>query len=181
MHRSRLAPALLAPLLAAALTACGSDDEGGDASTATPSTGATESASPSGTGASQSASPPGQAERDASVSAEGARIRASASAQLQDAEGRGNAASDVSLQGVATARTDGQRTALVRVTNSTDEEAFYAVQVDFVAEDGTVVDSVVTGFTDVDPGERVERYVSSRKAGQSDTPTTPRVVKAERD
>jgi hypothetical protein len=167
-----MATAALAPLLALSLNACGSDEDGGTAPTppvatapTTPDTAAT--------------SPRSQREHEESVSADAARIRASASAQLSEAEGRGNAIGDVSLQGVATTRSDGLRTGLVRVTNRTDEPAFYAVQVDFVTADGTVVDSIVAGFEDVAPGTRVERYVSSRKAGESDTPSTPRIVKAE--
>jgi hypothetical protein len=172
VNRPRLAPAVLAPLIAVSLAACGSGDDEGSGPTTTSPPGATESASPKDT---STATPRTQKDLE-----ESARVRASAAAELRTVEGRGNATGDVSLQGVATTRSDGLRTGLVRVTNSTDKTAFYAVQVDFVTGDGTVVDSVVAGFPDVGPGERAERYISSRKAGESDTPTTPRIVKAER-
>ncbi|QIP83215.1 hypothetical protein GLX30_03005 [Streptomyces sp. Tu 2975] len=178
MNRPRLAPAVLAPLIAVSLAACGSGgDEGSGAATTTSPPGATESASPTDT---STATPRTQKDLEESVSAAEASVRASASAELSTVEGRGNATGDVSLQGVATTRSDGLRTGLVRVNNSTDKTAFYSVQVDFVTGDGTVVDSVVAGFPDVGPGKRAERYVSSRKAGESDTPTTPRITKAER-
>ncbi|MGN9795874.1 hypothetical protein ACTMTU_32890 [Streptomyces sp. OZ13] len=177
MNRPRLAPAVLAPLIAVSLAACGSGDDEGSGPTTTSPPGATESASPTDT---STATPRTQKDLEESASAAEARVRASAAAELRTVEGRGNATGDVSLQGVATTRSDGLRTGLVRVTNSTDKTAFYAVQVDFVTGDGTVVDSVVAGFPDVGPGERAERYISSRKAGESDTPTTPRIVKAER-
>ncbi|MFJ4009856.1 hypothetical protein [Streptomyces sp. NPDC090026] len=176
----RLAPALVAaPLLALALAACGSDGDGSGGS-ATPTTVTPTSEAPDTPSATDTPSPPTQQDLEESVSAETERIRSSASAQLEDAEGQGGAMEDVSVQGVPTANTGDLRTGLVRVTNPTDEAAFYAVQVDFVAGDGTVVDTVVAGFPNVGPGEQVERYVSSRTAGGSDTPTTPRIAKAER-
>ncbi|MGR8010760.1 hypothetical protein [Streptomyces hypolithicus] len=186
-------PALLAALLIGTLSGCGADTSGsGRASTpsASPSTsepgpsepspsepGASGSASPS-TGATESASPPSREDLDESVSAETARVQASASAALRDVPDEGNAMDDVSQGGVPTERTDGLRAALVSVTNSTDRSAFYSVRVDFADSAGKTVDSVVLGFDDVKPGERAERYAISKKAaGQK---TFPKIVKAQR-
>jgi hypothetical protein len=163
----RVAPAFLVALLVAGpATACG---EGA------PEHPPAESASPSPT---TSVSPRGPEEFEASVSADEARIRASASAALRDVSGQGNAMADVSQSGVPTSRTKGKRVALVKITNSTQEKAFYAVQVDFVDASGKVVDSVTVGVENVEPGQKVERYAISEKA--SGAKTFPKIAKAER-
>ncbi|WP_217514768.1 hypothetical protein [Streptomyces lunaelactis] len=167
-----VAPALAA-LLAVGLTACGGDDD--SSGPATPSRTGSAASPPRETA---SSSPRSKEDFEASVSAEAARIRASASAALADAPGQGNAMADVSQGGVPTSRTDGKRAALVRVTNSTDEKAFYSVQVDFADADGKTLDSVVLGFADVAPGARAERYaISSKAVGEK---SVPRIVKAQR-
>ncbi|MFF3686445.1 hypothetical protein [Streptomyces sp. NPDC002187] len=170
MNHLRLAPAVVAALLTACLTACGSDGGGSGASPT-----ATVSPTPRDT---STETPRSQREFEESVSAEAARVRASASAELAQVEGRGNAIADVSQTGVPTARSDGSRAALVRVTNRTSEPAFYSVQVDFVGADGSVVDSVVLGFDDIPAGERAQQYAISKKAGEQQT--TPRIAKAQR-
>lgn len=160
----RAAPAFLATLLVTGLTACGEDE-----STTHPSPSPTRSAP----------QPRTSEEFEASANAETARVQASASAALRDASGQGNAMADVGQRGVPTAQTDGLRAALVTVTNSTNEAAFYSVQVDFVDGQGKTLDSVVVGFDKVGPGAKAQRYAISKKAG--DVKTFPRIVKAQRD
>ncbi|MDT9696922.1 FxLYD domain-containing protein [Streptomyces sp. P17] len=183
---------LVAVLGAAALVACGSDDDGGSAGTETPrspkTTGFTgtapsavaslaESVKESLSAAASSASARAS-EFEASVSAEVARANAAAKEQLDDVEGRGNATADVSLTGKPRAQTDGLLAVVVNITNSTDRTASYAVQVDFSDSDGQVVETRYVGAEDLEPGERAQPLAISRKPPEPKL--TAEIAKAQR-
>lgn len=182
-NRSRatrlLMPAALAAALVAGTAACDSDttSEGTSNSvrTLTPEAAAS---SPSAEAASASPSPRTQRSNEASVSVELERVRAEAAEVLEGAEGKGNAVKDVSVTGRPVTEGEDFRSALVRVTNSTQDEAFYAVRVEFVDAEGKVLDSVVLGFEDAPPGRTVSKQASSRKA--AGVTTFPRIAQAER-
>ncbi|MFD3414829.1 hypothetical protein [Streptomyces cyaneofuscatus] len=183
-----LVPAVAAALLAATTAACDSDttSEGtsGSVRTLTPDHSEHEE-SPSqeqSPGARQSPdaqqSPRTQQSFAASVSAETERVRQEAVKRLEGVEGRGNAVADVSVSGLPVAASEEVRSARVRVTNPTDEPAFYAVKVEFVDAEDKVLDTVFVGVEDAPPGRTVDAQANSRKA--AGVKTFPRVAQAER-
>ncbi|MGW7396415.1 hypothetical protein ACWGH7_07870 [Streptomyces cyaneofuscatus] len=183
-----LVPAVAAALLAATTAACDSDttSEGTSSSvrTLTPDHSEHEE-SPSqeqspGTQQSPDAqqSPRTQQSFAASVSAETERLRQEAAKRLEGVEGRGDAVADVSVSGLPVAASEEVRSARVRVTNPTDEPAFYAVKVEFVDAEDKVLDTVVVGVEDAPPGRTVDAQANSRKA--AGVKTFPRVAQAER-
>ncbi|WP_328875920.1 FxLYD domain-containing protein [Streptomyces sp. NBC_00287] len=188
-----LAGLLVTVLGAAALVSCGSDDDdGGSAVTDTPRSPNTasftgtapsavaslaESVQASLSAAASSASARAS-EFEASVSAEVERANAAAKEQLEDVEGRGNATADVSLTGKPRAQTGGLLAVVVNITNSTDETASYAVQVDFSDSDGKVVETRYVGAEDLEPGERAQPLAISRKPPEPQL--TAKVAKAQR-
>lgn len=169
-----LTPALLAALIVAGTAACDSDDS---ASQGTARSIRTVSPEPAGT-ATATESPRTQDDFAASVSADVERNRQKAVAMLKGVAGKGNAVADVSVNGLPVAASEEFRSALVRVTNRTDEAAFYAVRVEFVDASGKVLDSVVLGFADAPPDRTVSQHANSRKA--AGVKSFPRVAQAER-
>lgn len=115
---------------------------------------------------------------EASVSAETARANQAAAAQLKKVSGGGNAKADVSLTGKPRAQTGGLLAVVVDITNRTDQEASYAVQVDFTDPSGKVVESRSVGAEDLAPGEKAQPLAISRKPAAP--VLTPRVAKAHR-
>ncbi|WP_419992358.1 hypothetical protein [Streptomyces boninensis] len=108
------------------------------------------------------------------------RNRERAEERLSEIKDRGNAMSDVSVRGISVKHTgDDLRAGLVRINNSSDEKAFYSIQVNFVAAHGNVVDTVFIGQQDIEPGELVDRHALSREA--ADAKGRPTVAKAQRD
>ncbi|WP_351224602.1 hypothetical protein [Streptomyces sp. NPDC002133] len=115
---------------------------------------------------------------EASISAEVARANAAAAEALKDVQGGGNARSDVSLTGKPRAETAGLQVVVVTITNRTQQQASYAVQVDFTDSSGKVVESRIVGAEDLDPGEQAQPLAISRKP--ADMNLTPTVAKAQR-
>ncbi|WP_374196814.1 hypothetical protein [Streptomyces sp. ISL-100] len=115
---------------------------------------------------------------EASVSAEAGRANQAAAAELKKVRGGGNARADVSLTGKPRAQTGGVLAVVVNITNRTDEQASYAVQVDFTDPSGKVVESRIVGAQDLDPGEKVQPLAISRKPVEP--VLTPRIAKAQR-
>ncbi|MGW8884186.1 hypothetical protein [Streptomyces sp. NPDC055749] len=169
-----LIPAALTAAIVAGTAACDSDTT----SEGTSSSVRTLTPEPSESHADDSATPHTQESLAASVSADLERVRAEATEVLEGAEGRGNAVKDVSVTGRPMTESEDFRSALVRVTNSTEEAAFYAVRVEFVDAEGKVLDSVVLGFEDAPPGRTVSKQANSRKA--AGVTTFPRIAQAER-
>ncbi|MFD5986181.1 hypothetical protein [Streptomyces cyaneofuscatus] len=177
-----LVTAVAAALLAATTAACGSDttSEGTSDSvrTLTPDHSEhEESPSPEQSPGTQQ-SPRTQQSFAASVSAETERVRQEAVKRLEGVEGRGNAVADVSVSGLPVAASEEVRSARVRVTNPTDEPAFYAVKVEFVDAEDKVLDTMFVGVEDAPPGRTVDAQANSRKA--AGVKTFPRVAQAER-
>ncbi|USQ89585.1 hypothetical protein NFX46_16265 [Streptomyces phaeoluteigriseus] len=177
-----------------ALAACGSDG-GGDTSpsaTVRPSAPATASftgAVPSAleslaasakasVSAAASSASARASEFEASVSAEVARAGTAAEKELKDVDGRGNATADVSLTGKPRAETGGLLAVVVNITNRSDDTASYAVQVDFQAPDGKVVETRYVGAEDLAPGERALPLAISRKPPEPQL--TAKIAKAQR-
>ncbi|MFE7459357.1 hypothetical protein [Streptomyces sp. NPDC057554] len=187
-RRARLLVPAAAVVLLAATAACGSDttSEGTSRSvrTLTPEhsehTESSESphAEPEGS-PSEGESPRTQRSFAASVSAETERVRREAAEKLEGVQGRGNAVGDVSVNGLPVTASEEVRSALVRVTNPTDEPAFYAVKVEFVDAEDQVLDTVVVGVEDAPPDRTVTAQANSREA--AGVKTFPRVAQAERD
>ncbi|MFI6894050.1 hypothetical protein ACIBM4_08070 [Streptomyces sp. NPDC050256] len=169
-----LTPALLAALIVAGTAACDSDDS---STQGTARSIQTVSPEPAET-ATATESPRTQDDFAASVSADVERNRQKAVATLKGVEGKGNAIEDVSVNGLPVAAAEQFRSALVRVTNRTDEAAFYAVRVEFVDASGKVLDSVVLGFADAPPNRTVSQHANSRKA--AGVKSFPRIAQAER-
>ncbi|MEU9205405.1 hypothetical protein [Streptomyces sp. NPDC048332] len=169
-----LTPAVLAAVLVAGTAACGSDDS---STQGTARSTQTVSPEPALT-ATATESPRTQNDFAASVSADAERNRQKAVATLAGVEGKGNAVADVSVSGLPVAASEQFRSALVRVTNGTDEAAFYAVRVEFVDASGKVLDSVVLGFADAPPDRTVSQHANSRKA--AGVKSFPRIAQAER-
>ncbi|MGW7199704.1 FxLYD domain-containing protein [Streptomyces chryseus] len=136
---------------------------------------ASDRASPSAAATSAS---PAATSFEASVSADTARANAAATAELKKVRGGGNARSDVSLTGKPRAQTGGVLAVVVTITNSTDQQASYAVQVDFADPSGKVVETRIVGAQDLDPGEKVQPLAISRKPAEP--VLTPRIAKAQR-
>ncbi|WP_406290154.1 hypothetical protein [Streptomyces sp. NBC_00209] len=169
-----LTPAAVVAVLVAGAAACGDSD--------TPSAGAARSTRT--ISAEPTASPsPARGERTqdefaASVSADAERNRQKAVATLKGVDGKGDARDDVSVNGIAVQPGERFRSALVRVTNRSGEEAFFAVRVEFVDASGTVLDSVVLGFPDAPTDKTVSQHANSRKA--AGVKSFPRIAQAER-
>ncbi|MYW35114.1 hypothetical protein GT040_39020 [Streptomyces sp. SID2119] len=177
-----LVPAVAAALLAATTAACDSDttSEGTSSSvrTLTPDHSEHEESPSQEQSPDAQRSPRTQQSFAASVSAETERVRQEAVKRLDGVEGRGNAVADVSVSGLPVAASEEVRSARVRVTNPTDEPAFYAVKVEFVDAEDKVLDTVVVGVEDAPPGRTVDAQANSRKA--AGVKTFPRVAQAER-
>ncbi|MFD7233233.1 hypothetical protein [Streptomyces sp. NPDC059881] len=180
---------------AAALVSCST--EGGDSGTSSPFSPRPtppDTASFTGTAASALASLEASARARASAAASSASAAASsfearvsdeasqaakdAEARLKNLQGGGNARSDVALTGRPTADTGGLQVVVVSITNRTDAQASYAVQVDFKDSSGKVVESRIVGARDLAPGEQAQPLAISRKP--ADTTLTPTVAKAQR-
>ncbi|MGW1230082.1 hypothetical protein [Streptomyces sp. NPDC001478] len=169
-----LTTAVLALALGATAAACGDSDT---SSAGTARSTRTVSAAPAES-PSASESPRTQQDFAASVSADAERERQRAVTLLKGVTGKGDAVDDVSVKGLPVAPSEQFRSALVRVTNSGDKAAFFAVRVEFVDASGTVLDSVVLGFDDVRPATTVSRHANSRKA--AGVKSFPRIAQAER-
>ncbi|MGW7164116.1 hypothetical protein ACWGH3_02115 [Streptomyces sp. NPDC054884] len=200
--RRRVAPAVAGLLLAvagtASLASCGSGDgdDGGASFSPRPSppdTASFSGAAPSAlaslgasveesvraaASAAASSASSRASEFEASVSAEVARANRAAEKKLENVEGRGNATADVSLTGKPRAETSGLLAVIVNITNSTDETASFAVQVDFRDSDGKVVETRFVGADDLAAGARAHPLAISRKPPQP--PLTAEVAKAQR-
>lgn len=197
--RSRRRAAVLAVcavLAGGALVSCGDDGDGSAESSPTPTAPDTSrfSGSPPSALASEAESRKAEARAsvsaaessasaaassfEASVSAETERARAEAEKRLKQVEGRGNAIDDVSLTGLPLSETSNVRALTVNITNSTDETASYAVQVDFSDSDGKVVETRFVGAQDLAPGEKAHPLAISRKPPEPQL--TAKVAKAER-
>ncbi|MET9093590.1 hypothetical protein ABZX72_16010 [Streptomyces cyaneofuscatus] len=177
-----LVPAVAAALLAATTAACDSDttSEGTSDSvrTLTPEHSEHEESPSEEQSPDAQQSPRTQQSFAASVSAETERVRQEAVKRLEGVESRGNAVADVSVSGLPVAASEEVRSARVRVTNPTDEPAFYAVKVEFVDAEDKVLDTVVVGVEDAPPDRTVDAQANSRKA--AGVKTFPRVAQAER-
>ncbi|MGX1885829.1 hypothetical protein [Streptomyces sp. NPDC055287] len=115
---------------------------------------------------------------EASVSADVARANQAAADELEKVDGEGNAKSDVSLTGKPRAETGGLLAVVVNITNRSDQQASYAVQVDFTDPSGKVVESRTVGAQDLEPGERAQPLAISRKPAELDL--RARIAKAQR-
>ncbi|MFE6286485.1 hypothetical protein [Streptomyces sp. NPDC057877] len=115
---------------------------------------------------------------EASVEAEAARASAAAEKVLKEADGRGNALSEVGMKGLPRDETSGLLAVLVTITNKTDSKASYAVQIDFEDSDGKVVETRYVGAEDLDPGAKEQPIAFSRQP--ADARLTPRLAKAQR-
>ncbi|WP_435866615.1 hypothetical protein [Streptomyces yokosukanensis] len=102
-------------------------------------------------------------EFEASVSAQTERANAAARKELDKVQGRGNAASDVSLTGMPRSEVGGLLALHVNIRNSSDKAASFAVQVDFRDSSGKVVESRYVGAEKVKPGETVHPVVISHE------------------
>ncbi|MFF2701427.1 hypothetical protein ACFVUQ_24035 [Streptomyces cyaneofuscatus] len=177
-----LVPAVAAALLAATTAACDSDttSEGTSDSvrTLTPEHSEHDESPSEEQSPGTQQSPRTQQSFAASVSAETERVRQEAVKRLDGVEGRGNAVADVSVSGLPVAASEEVRSARVRVTNPTDEPAFYAVKVEFVDAEDKVLDTVVVGVEDAPPDRTVDAQANSRKA--AGVKAFPRVAQAER-
>ncbi|MFF1907544.1 hypothetical protein [Kitasatospora sp. NPDC058218] len=114
----------------------------------------------------------------ASVSAQSEQLRTNAEAALGNVENGGNALGDVTLTGVARARTGGLHAVVVTITNSGLDTASYAVQVDFTDTNGKAVDSAVVGAEHLAPGAKASPIAFSRRP--ADETLLPVVVRAVR-
>lgn len=138
---------------------------------------AVESARASASSAAASASAR-EASRKASIGTEIERSRQAAEDALKDVQGRGNALDEVALTGKPRADTAGVTTAVVSITNKTQDTASYAVQVDFIDSAGKVVETQFVGEEDLAPGERRQPLVISRQPPEP--VLTARLTKAQR-
>lgn len=198
-NRSRRIAAVLAALACgAALVSCGTDSDNDSGTSVSPrptapdessftgeapsalaseAASAIDSARASASAAASSVSAEASA-FEASVSADTARASAAAQAELKDVQGSGNATSEVAITGLPRAQTGGLLAVLVAITNKTEKEASYAVQVDFEDSDGKVVETRFVGAEDLEPGERAEPVAISREPVEPKL--TPRLAKAQR-
>ncbi|GLX51434.1 hypothetical protein Shyhy01_43840 [Streptomyces hygroscopicus subsp. hygroscopicus] len=117
-------------------------------------------------------------EFEASVAAQAERANQEAHRRLANVQGRGNAASDVSLTGIPRAEVGDLQAAHVNIHNSSDRTADFAVQVDFRDPDGKVVETRYVGAENVRPGQTVHPYAISHQPPQP--VLKPEVAKAER-
>ncbi|MFE0701132.1 hypothetical protein [Streptomyces sp. NPDC058872] len=138
---------------------------------------AIESARASASSAAASASAR-EASRKASIGAEVERSRRAAEEALQDVQGRGNALDEVALTGKPRTDAGGIATAIVTITNKTQNTASYAVQVDFVDAAGKVVETQFVGEEGLAPGQRRQPLVISRQPPEP--VLTARLAKAQR-
>ncbi|MEW2620764.1 FxLYD domain-containing protein [Streptomyces sp. NPDC048106] len=117
-------------------------------------------------------------EFEASVAAAAERANQKAHERLAKVQGRGNAASDVSLSGIPRAEIGDLQAAHVNIHNSSDRTADFAVQVDFRDADGKVVETRYVGAENVRAGQTVHVYAISHQPPQPHL--NPVVAKAER-
>ncbi|MFB7543220.1 FxLYD domain-containing protein [Streptomyces zaomyceticus] len=136
-----------------------------------------ESARASASSAAASASAR-EAERKASIGAEIERSRQQAEDVLKGVQGQGNAMGEVGMTGKPRADTGGVLAIVLTITNNTDEDASYAVQVDFLDPSGKVVETQYVGVEDLEPGKREQPLVISRQPAEP--VLTPRLTKAQR-
>ncbi|CAM5614331.1 hypothetical protein [Streptomyces narbonensis] len=136
-----------------------------------------ESARASASSAAASASAR-EASRKASIGTEIERSRRAAEDALKDVQGRGNALGEVALTGKPRTGDNGVTTAVVSITNKTQDTASYAVQVDFIDSAGEVVETQFVGEEDLAPGERRQPLVISRQPPEP--VLTARLTKAQR-
>ncbi|MFI9425411.1 FxLYD domain-containing protein [Streptomyces achromogenes] len=197
-RRTAAASALGGVLLAGALAGCGGDgqDTGTAARTGTPRTpnassfsgelpsalassasAAVSSASVSASAAASSASARAS-EFEASVEAETQRRNAAAEKELKKVHGRGNALAEVGMTGIPRAETGGILAVRVTITNKTDSEASYAVQVDFKDADGKVVETRYAAAERLRPGKKEQPIVFSHRPPEPRL--TPVLAKAQR-
>lgn len=189
-----LAVALAAAASALTLTSCGSDDDTSGSSSVSerptaPDTASFSGTAPSGLGslkasvraaASAAASSASAAASafEASVSAEVERANKAAQTELAKVDGQGNAMSDVAMTGKPRSETGGLLAVVVTITNKTDKQASYAVQVDFLDSSGKTVETRYVGAEDLDPGEKAQPLAVSRKP--QEPVLTPKLAKAQR-
>jgi hypothetical protein len=138
---------------------------------------AIESARASASSAAASASER-EASRKASIGSEIERSRQQAEDELEDVQGRGNALGEVGMTGKPRSETGGRLAVVLNITNKTDEEASYAVQVDFLDSSGKVVETQFVGVEDLAPGGREQPVVISRQPAEP--VLTPKLAKAQR-
>ncbi|AYN37818.1 hypothetical protein D9753_01265 [Streptomyces dangxiongensis] len=117
-------------------------------------------------------------EFEASVDAETQRRSTTAQKALKDVQGRGNALSDVAMTGMPKAQTGGVLAVLVKITNTTDSEASYAVQIDFKNASGKVVETRYVGAEHLKPGEKKQPIAFSHQPPEPKL--TPVLAKAQR-
>ncbi|MBE8473656.1 hypothetical protein [Streptomyces justiciae] len=186
-----LAGLVLAAVSAASLVSCSSDSDD-DGSSSSASAAVTDSFSGSAPSALASVKESVKASVSAlassasaqasawlaSVSAETERANRAAKNALKDVEGKGNATADVSLTGKPRAETAGLLAVVVNITNSTDETASYAVQVDFRDPDGKVVQTRYVGAEDLKPGGKAQPLAISTEPAEPQL--TAVVTKAQR-
>ncbi|MFF9815025.1 hypothetical protein [Streptomyces sp. NPDC014006] len=98
--------------------------------------------------------------------------------ELKKVDGRGNALSEVGMKGMPRAETGGVQAVLVTITNKTDREASYAVQIDFKNPDGKVVETRYVGAEDLQPGKKEQPIAFSHQP--PDSKLTPVLAKAQR-
>ncbi|MGV9358419.1 hypothetical protein [Streptomyces misionensis] len=117
-------------------------------------------------------------EFEASVAARTEQANQQAHQRLAKVQGRGNAASDVSLSGIPRSQVGDLQAAHVNIHNSSDRTANFAVQIDFRNAQGQVVETRYVGAENVRAGQTVHPYAISHQ------PPEPRltavVAKAER-
>ncbi len=198
LRSASVAVAVLATAGTLTLTACGGGNNNGGGTTVSPrptppatesftgtppsplssaASSAVASARASASAAASSASARAD-EFEASVSAEAERANQEAHQRLANVQGRGNAASDVSLSGIPRAQVNDLQAAHVNIHNSTGKTANFAVQVDFRDPDGKVVETRYVGAQNVRPGQTVHPYAISHQPPQPIL--KPEVAKAER-
>ncbi|MFF8727163.1 hypothetical protein ACF073_11805 [Streptomyces sp. NPDC015171] len=117
-------------------------------------------------------------EFEASVDAETQRRSAAAQKALKDVKGRGNALSEVGMTGIPRAQSGGVLAVLVTITNKTDREASYAVQVDFKDSAGKVVETRYVGAEKLKPGKKEQPIAFSHQPPEPNL--TPFLAKAQR-
>ncbi|WP_030607437.1 FxLYD domain-containing protein [Streptomyces fulvoviolaceus] len=189
-----LAVALAAAASTFTLASCSSDDDASGSSSVTGRLPAPDTASFSGavpsalksakasvraaaSAAASSASAAASA-FEASVSAEVERANKAAQTELAKVDGQGNAMSDVAMTGKPRSETGGLLAVVVTITNKTDKQASYAVQVDFLDSSGKVVETRYVGAEDLDSGEKAQPLAVSRKP--QEPVLTPKLAKAQR-
>ncbi|MEV6808738.1 hypothetical protein [Streptomyces sp. NPDC051132] len=117
-------------------------------------------------------------EFEASVEADTQRRSAAAQKELKKVDGRGNALAEVGMTGIPRAETGGIHAVQITITNKTDSEASYAVQVDFKNAEGKVVETRYVGAEHLRPGKRQQPIAFSHQPPEPRL--TPVLAKAQR-